>query len=305
MRPGVVMLLAAVVVAAACARREAPPAPDLLEAVEARIPPVVEGWTADPERDARWDAETIYSYIDGHAEVYLAYGMRGCVSRTYLGPGGEGPAVVDVFRLASSADAWGVFRHDAEGQPVEVGQAARLRPGWLTAWQGPCAISVTADGEGVTDDVLVALGRAAAEAVGVSGPPPEVVASLPAAGLEVDSVRFVRHPLLLNAHLYLADEDLLGLAGDAAAAVARYRRPAGEAWLVVVEYPGEERAATAVARVLTDYLPEAEGGRPAAVEGGRWSAVDRRGERLALVVDAPSSEEAAGLLAEALRGGAR
>ncbi len=305
MRGATAILVGVIVLAAACGRRSESPPSDPLQGLRERLPVEVEGWRADPTADGIWDTESIYGYIDGHAEVYLAYGMTGCLSRTYRGPEGEGDVVVDLFRLASSADAWGVFRHDADGEPVEVGQAARLRPGWLTAWQGPFAVSVTADGAAVPAEVLVSLGRSAVEAIGVSGAPPRIVGDLPADGLLTESVRFVRHPLLLNSHLFLSNDDLLGLAGDAEVALGRYRRGDRSSWLVMVDYPGEERAEAGERSVLAGYLPEAREAEPVATEDGTWSAVGRRGRRLALVVGAETPELARALLGDVIGGGGR
>ena len=54
-------------------------------AQDIRIPDAVAGWTASAPA-AIYDPESIYSYIDGHAEVYRAYGMKRCVSRRLTGP---------------------------------------------------------------------------------------------------------------------------------------------------------------------------------------------------------------------------
>ena len=66
------------------------------------LPVEVEGWRATGEREV-WDTETIFSYIDGHAEVYLAYGMKRCISQRYSGPEGEPEIVVDLFEVGSSS----------------------------------------------------------------------------------------------------------------------------------------------------------------------------------------------------------
>jgi hypothetical protein len=71
------------------------------------------GWrAADPGE--LYDQESIFSYIDGHAEVYLAYGMTGCLARRYNGPPGEAALALDVFEVGSPADAYGVASYDRE-----------------------------------------------------------------------------------------------------------------------------------------------------------------------------------------------
>ena len=117
---------------------------DRLEGLRAALPDSIDGWTCEDE-DAIYDAESIYSYIDGHAEVYLAYGMRRCLARSYRGPAGESGITVDVFEMPTTADAFGVFTHDRDGDPVEIGADGLFRYGWLSFWQGSFFVSVYAE----------------------------------------------------------------------------------------------------------------------------------------------------------------
>ena len=129
----------------ACA--QAPkPADDSLSAIGQRLPEAVAQWRAE-SAPVTYTPETIFDYIDGHAEVYLAYGFRGSIARRYLGPGQEGDIVVDVFELASPEDAFGVFTHDQDGEVLAIGQGALFRYGWLSFWKGPFFVSVYAEGE--------------------------------------------------------------------------------------------------------------------------------------------------------------
>ena len=112
-----------------------PPVVDEAERVRGALPGDATGWRAADD-DQVFDTETIFSYIDGHAEVYLAYGMKRCIARRYAGPDGEPDIIVDLYELASDADAFGVFTHDRDGEEVEVGQDGLYRHGWLSFWQG-------------------------------------------------------------------------------------------------------------------------------------------------------------------------
>jgi hypothetical protein len=308
MRGSAVVLLAVLVVgAAACARKQGP-VPTTLEAIRAGLPAEVGGWAANPEDDGLYDPESIYGYIDGHAEVYLAYGMTGCLSRRWQAPDGRGELVLDVFRLGSADDAWGAFRREADGEPVAaIGQEARLRPGWLCARKGPFLLSVWADSGAAEEQLLLAVARDAVAGIAEDGAEPELVTALPMAGRDEPSVRFLRGSVLLSAEVPLAGDDLLGLGRDAAVALARYRRSSGEAVLVVVDYPARDRAAAAYNAVIDRLPPDARTGQPAVNEDGMFEAVRVDGKRMALVVAATSSEVAGELATEALpaSGGAR
>ena len=60
---------------------------------------------------------------------------------------------------------------------------------------------------------------------------------LPAEGLVPSSIAVLRDQKTLDAHYYLADEDILGLGRGTDAVIARYEAGTGEALLLVVVYP--------------------------------------------------------------------
>jgi hypothetical protein len=91
-----------------------------LETLAEALDRQVGAWTATGQ-DGTYDGETIYDYIDGAGEVYRAYNMRGCLSRRYAAAG-EPDIVLDIFDMGSSEDAFGVFTHDRDGSPADVGR---------------------------------------------------------------------------------------------------------------------------------------------------------------------------------------
>jgi len=264
---------------------QGPPAGGESGSIDASLPAGVNGWRAIDEVTV-YDTESIYSYIDGHAEVYMAYGMVRCLSRRYSGPEGEPEIVLDLFEQASAADAFGVFTHDRDGEEVDIGQGGLFRHGWLSFWKGHWFGSVYAEGESeASKKAVLALGRAAADAIAEVGEVPPLVAELPAEGLDPRSVRFLHTQEILNGVVYLGYENALQFGPEVDAVVGRYQRPGGGGWLLLVDYPDDASAELA------------EGG---AIEAG--IAVRRRGPRLAAVL-APEPQAAGdGLLADAFGG---
>jgi hypothetical protein len=250
---------------------------------------------------ARYDAETIFQYIDGHGEVYRAYGMIGCLAQRYAGPPGEGDIVADVFEMASAADAFGVFSHTREGEPADVGQGASFGYGTLAFWKGRhfASISTEQDGPRAREAVL-ALGRVLAAALEGDGEPPALVGRLPAEGLDAGSIVYLRHPQILNAHLALGTDNLLGLGPSTAAVVGRYRRAGASAAMAIVEY-GTAPLADAAQRIFAArFLEQGVSTR----RGDGWYAVATLpgpGSARAFVVRASTRELAEALLAEAAR----
>jgi hypothetical protein len=249
------------------------------------LPAEAAGWRAVDDGQI-YDTESIYAYIDGHAEVYMAYGMVRCLSQRYAGPEGEPDILLDLFEQASPADAFGVFTHDRDGEEIEIGQGALFRHGWLSFWKGHWFGSVYAEGDTeASAKAVLALGRAAADAIDEVGELPPLVAELPEGGLDRRSVRFLHTQEILNGVVYLGYENVFRFGPEIDAVVGRYERPDGSAWLLIVDYPDEATAALA------------EGG---AAEAG--VSVGRRGARLAAVLAPEPQTAAEGLLADAMGG---
>lgn len=218
---------------------------------EPKLPAEVAGWTASGEVEL-YDTETIYDYIDGHAEVYVAYGFRRSISQRYGGPN-DGEIVVDLFELASPEDAFGVFSHDRAGEPVAVGNGGVYRFGWLSFWQGPWAGSVYWNGGGEPDrEAILAIGRAVASALPAGGEEPELVGRLPADGLDPQSVCFLRSPQILNAHVFVGVDNPFGLGPGVEAVVGRYEVEGQPVDLVVVKYPDDNAGDDAEERLQED-----------------------------------------------------
>ncbi len=251
----------------------------------------IAGWVShgDPEV---YDTETIYAYIDGHAEVYMAYGFRRCISQRYSGPDGDAEIVVDLFEMASPDDAYGVFSHDQAGEVVALGQGGVYRLGWLSFWSGAWVGSVYASGiEGDAREDVLALARSAAASLPVEGEVPDLVSALPPEGLDPTSVCFLRSPQILNAHIYVGADDPFSLGPETEAVVGRYQRDGSPVHVIIVNYPTEAAA---------EAVEERARGR--SESDGPEMLMGRDGITVAAVVGTETGDRAEALLAEVLGG---
>ncbi len=288
----VAAVLVAVVLAMAARRRR----PERFDDVVRRLPTVV-GDLGSSGADEIYPAASIYSYLDGGAEVYLAYNLRTCLARRYAGPAGE--LVVDLFDMGASADAFGVFSRDLDGVAVAIGQGARLRPGWLSAWKGPFFISITADrDDAAARDALLALGRAVTAAIRGEGPRPALLDRLPRQGLDAARVAYAHDHVTLASHVTLPDGNPLRLDGRTEVAVGRYGHGAAAPALLVVLHVDEGHA-----RAGTEALAHAWGGaagEPARDPDGRFRWVARRGRFVAVALGFADAGTARDRIGEAL-----
>lgn len=271
-----------------------------LRRIRAEVPDEVMGWRAADGGEI-YDSESIFDYIDGHAEVYLAYGMQRCLARRYDGPDGEGGIVLDVFELASPADAYGVFTYDRDGEALDIGRDALYRYGWLSFWKDRLFVSVTAESESpAARAAVIALGESVATLIDGGGEPPALIAELPETDLDRGSIRFLHSQQILDTHLWLGGGDLFGLGPDTDLVLARYVRDGVSAHLILVAYPDADRASRAATAVAARLTEGEVAGEPVADGAGRWHALRSRGSRLAVVVGAATSELAGALIDDAM-----
>ncbi len=290
-----VSLCAPVLLLIASCGRETPP--------EEFLPESVEGWKAVSEV-ATYDTETIFGYIDGHAEVYLAYGLRRCLSRRYAEPGDAPGIVVDVFEMATSDDAFGVFTYDLDGEAVTIGHDGLYRYGWLSFWKGRWFVSIYAEDETeATRAAVFSLGHAVAARIEADAHRPALVDVLPGEGLDRRSVRFLRSEQILRTHVYLGDSPVFGLAPDAEAVLAKIVRDPWSAHVAVIDFPDHGRARESFELFSRRFLEGQAAAGTVEDPAGRWYGARLGDRRLVAVIAAGSGELADALLDELDPGG--
>ena len=266
-----------------------------LEELQKALPENVLNWSK-AEQDHFYDSQTIFDYIDGAGEVYRAYNMQHCLSRQYVAPEGP-PIILDVFEMASSYDAFGVFTHDPDGDELPIGQGAVYRSGWLGFWKDRFFVSLYADEETeATKKALLELAGKVASSIKKEGPKPQILSRLPKKGLQAASVRYFHDHPVLNRHYFISTENILRLGGRTEAVLATYQLKEGSAQVLLVNYPDAEKAKEAYSGFLKNYLPDADASGIAKLENKKWCGASVKGSFVAVVLEADSREITTGLL---------
>jgi len=266
-----------------------------------RFPTEVNGWR--PCADVRtYGRETLFDYMDGAGELYLAYDFRRILVQEYGRPASPG-ITAEAYEMSTSQDAYGVFTHDPEGEDVGVGQGNAYAAGLLRFWKGRYFFRILAEQDTPeAKAAVVALARSLAEPI-AEGPGPALLARLPEADLEAASVRYFHTQVSLNSFYYLADANLLHLSPRTEAVLAVYRPKSEKMTLVIVRYPRERQAQEAWLEFGRVYLESEAQARSAwcieSVEGGRYVGALVKGTFLVLAFDARSRSACERLLSEA------
>jgi hypothetical protein len=266
-----------------------------LEELRSGLPETVTAWSRAGD-DRIYTPQTIFDYINGGAEVYNAYNMRRCLSRRYATA--RGPAIVlDVFDMGTSEDAYGVFTHDPAGAVVKLGQDGRLRPGWANFWKDRFFVSIYAEEESAAAQNMVkTLAEKVDMLIAARGARPKIIRRLPPQGLQAASIRYFHHPVILNYHYYLSDENLLKLSADTEAILAGYRRDTGRGLILLVSYPDAKAAISAAANFNRHYLADADENGMVLLGNQKWSASKIVGQTVVIVLEADSRQLAESLL---------
>jgi hypothetical protein len=238
-----------------------------LKDLGARLPKQLKGWTAEP-KDRLYDEETIYSYIDGGAELYKAYNMRG------------------------------VFTHDTDGKAIDIGQDAHYRSGWLSFWKHRYFVSIYMEEETVAAEKAVkTLGRKVAARIAKKGFRPRILQKLPSEGLVSGSIRYLHHPIVLNYHFYISDENILNLAANTEAILANYQVGTESARLLLISYTNLKVAKKSLKDFSKHYLPDADKTGFAEIENRKFAAAFLKDKLLAIILESDSRRLAEKLLA--------
>jgi hypothetical protein len=233
-----------------------------------------------------FDSENIYELVNGQADAFFAYGFEQVAVQSY--EHAENLLRIEVWQLATPADAYGLFTTSLAGTPVAIGNEGDGDPGRrLAFWQDRYYVQVRA--RSALDDVeLRGFAEAVSQALPAGGERPALVGLLPPDGLVERSALFFREEISIQDMLWLGGENLLGLGRETDGVLAQYDLGGATAQLLLVQYPNAEAAAAGLA----------------ALEGISDSGLviaDARDDLLGAVFGEVGEEAASALLAEAMR----
>ena len=269
------------------------------------LPAASAGWQWDG-KELQYDSRSVFDYIDGAGELYLAYGFQHLTVRRYEQPG-RPPLTLEVYDMGAAEGAYGVFSFERQETSAGIGQGSEFGGGLLRFWKGRYFVSIYAEGEGAEADLaLLELGRQVAAAIPAPGAEPQLVGMIPGkdAGLVETSVRYLKSHVLLNQIFFVAHENILNLSQRTEVVLARYDRDRQKAQLLLVRYPSAAEAGEAYRRFLAASRPAGAGTDRWRTEEQRWTIARQRNE-FVLAVFGTSTEREGEVLLRATEGALR
>jgi len=255
------------------------------------LPDAIDGWKV-AAKDQSYNRDNLYEYIDGGAELYLSYGFKKVISRTYSKPD-QPDMVVDLFDMGTSQNAFGVFSHARETVDKTFGQGSQYTEGLLLFWKDHYFISIeTVESK----NAVFNLARKIEMAIAKEGPLPEILTLLPQQSLVRESIRYFRHYVWLNSHYFVADRNILHINEKTDALLAKYGELKKRYLLLLVKYKKDKDAKRAYNDFVKFYLPELSKGHVVKIEDGTWTACQLTGNLLIIVFNAPIKDKAIHLI---------
>ena len=264
---------------------------------EISLPTEAGGWKWD-KKDMKYDSRTLFKYIDGAAELYLAYGFQNLTVRRFE-KSNQPPLIVELYEMATSEDAYGVFSFEHQDEAVGIGQGSEFGGGLLRFWKGKYFVSIYAEGEGAeVESGILKMGRAAANSIPTKGSEPKLVGYIPGKnlGLVDKSVRYLKSHVLLNQRFFIAHQNILNLSRKTEAVLAQYLQDKQKTQLLLIRYPDSKEAGDVYQRFMKAYLSDAKGTDRSKTEDGKWPFTRQLNEFVIIVFGAPMEADAEVLL---------
>ena len=203
--------------------------------------------------------QKLFDYMNGGAELYLAYGFVEIAVWNYSTAGNK--ATVGIYEMGSPAEAYGIFSHTSKGDPVDVGVPAVLARGMLSFHKGKFYVRVVAKSDPVkAKDLLIALGKQVAGAVPGKSRVPKEVALLPEGAIK-GSLRYLLNPETARTIWFDGEGELI-LTKKAKAVTAFYPGGDSDIQATRIAYPDKDsanKACQALGKKLSLKTAEAKG----------------------------------------------
>jgi hypothetical protein len=260
---------------------------------EISLPAEAAGWKWDG-KEMKYDSKTVFKYMNGAAELYLAYYFQNLRVRRFEKPN-QPPITLELYDMASSENAYGVFSFERQDEAAGIGQGSEFGGGLLRFWKGKYFVSLYADGEGTeVESAIPTIGRAAADLIQETGREPKLVDLIPGKdlGLVDRSVCYLKSHILLNQRFFIAHQNILNLSQRTEAVLAQYTREKQKTHLLLIRYPNVKEAREAYQSFMGAYLPEAKGKDHLKTEDQKWTMARQRGEAVIVVFGAPTAADA-------------
>jgi hypothetical protein len=259
------------------------------------LPDNINGWSIN-EADRHFDNETLYDYIDGSAEMFLSFGFSKVFNRIYS-RANQPDIIVDIFYMNSSYDAFGVFTHSVGKLEHEFGQQSQKTDGAIIFWKSNYYVSILCHPETPeSKEAISKLAGAVDKSINEAGHLPEIIKYLPKENLVEESVRYFRHYNWQNSHTFISNDNIFNIDQNTHGILARYKEKNENAIFLIIMYPNNILAESALKNFTDNYKPEIIPEQTIKLKNGLWFRIQNKNNFIVGIFDSSSKEFADNIL---------
>ncbi len=209
------------------------------------FPVNVNQWSLVKPVPDRYDAETLFDYIDGNAEVYRSLGVQEVWAYRWTNPQ-QVEIFMDIFDMGDSASAYGAYHHDIRDQKdIGLGVESEGMNNSLAFWKDRYFVSIVGMGDSpALSQTVIELGKIIDRQIPKKGKPPEITQILPERGQVKSHIHYFKNYDLLKVHYFITDENILELGQGEEGILVRYFLPDLDErfQIIIVRYKNEKKA---------------------------------------------------------------
>jgi hypothetical protein len=261
------------------------------------LPSRVGKWKAH-DKDELYNRDTLYQYINGGAELYLAFDFQQVFVRRYIGSDND-EIILDIYDMGNAGDAFGIFSVERADAEIGIGQESEYGGGLLRFWKDRFFVSIITTGdEKNAQPTMIELAQAVDCIIDTKGLKPALLKVLPREALDETSLRFFHTAAILNRQYFLAEKNILKLDKHSDCVLAKYKGNDNSAYVLLVQYQNNELARDAYRTFLSAYMPEAKESGIVQVENKTWTMTKTEGSILIIVMEANQKDFGMNLMAQ-------
>ena len=172
--------------------------------VEAMFPDLP-GWEPEGEPEI-YDADNLFEYINGSAELYLTYDFKEMGTRSYFDEQGRG-LTIDIYQHGDRNNAFGIYTQERPNPAdfMEIGAQGYYDYGVLNFVRGAYYVKIAGyDLEEFDEEMLSAVGKIVSQRIGGKKDLPGALACFPKDALVKNSEKFIAANFLGHGFLHSA-----------------------------------------------------------------------------------------------------
>lgn len=205
------------------------------------LPESIEGWKKC-DSTFHYDRETLFDYIDGGAELYLAYNFKNLVVQKYCKD--ESQITVEIYQSETSEDAFGLYSQNSSKRNIGFAQRGSYDSGELRFWKGRYFVRVYnwEDGYKLVDDILRIGRHIADEKIKKGGRRSAIFCVLPNQNVIPDSEHYFHKQISLNNRYFVSIQNIFYLSARTNGFIANYKVKNDSLKYIFIQYPDSMQA---------------------------------------------------------------